>query len=325
MCLCDIVREDSTTQTICRIVRPSHGLFLRLEAGDDDERPKDLLPIDFHIILDVREDGRRDEEALAIDVLVRLSARRQRRALGLPRLDIAEHLLVLRLRDLRALEGLVLEWITDFADGLDLLLERLTELVVDGLLHQDARGGSADLAHVGHDADVAPLDGLVEIGVVEDQQRRLAARLERDVLHVDGGHLHDLPARRRAAGEGDLVDIQMRRDGGAAVLAVAVQHVHHPWREAGLFDQRREVEDREWGLLGGFDDHRVAARKGWTEFPCRHRERVVPRDDLPAHAERLTESVGEFGGGRVDDLAVDLVGVAAVVLEHARDLGDVLG
>jgi len=319
----DVLREDSATQTVRRIVRPGHRLFFPLEARDDDKRPEDLFAVDLHVILHVRKDGRGDEEALAVDVLVRLSARGQGGALGLAGLDVAEHFLVLRLGDLRALEGFVVERVADLADGLDLLLELVAELVVDGVLDQDARGGGADLAHVRHDADVAPLDGLVEVGVFEDEQRRLAARLQRDVLHVHGGHLHDLPAGRGAAGEGDLVDIEMRGDGRAAVFAVAVQHVHHARREAGFFDQGGEIEDRERSLLGGFDDDRVAARQRRPKLPRRHRERVIPGDDLPAHAEWLTKRVRELGGRGVDDLAVDFVCVAAVVLQYAGDLCNV--
>ena len=39
------------------------------------------------------------------------------------------------------------------------------------------------------------VDGEVEVGVVEDQQRRLAAELEADRRHVAGGRLGDLHRR----------------------------------------------------------------------------------------------------------------------------------
>ena len=59
----------------------------------------------------------------------------------------------------------------------------------DAVLHEDPDGGEADLAGVVELLD-GQVDGEVEVGVVEDEQRRLAAELE--------GHRRDV-ARRRLA------------------------------------------------------------------------------------------------------------------------------
>ena len=53
------------------------------------------------------------------------------------------------------------------------------------------------------------LDGAVEVGVLEDDERRLAAELERQLLAAAGGRLADDPADFGRAGEGDLVDVGM--------------------------------------------------------------------------------------------------------------------
>ena len=45
----------------------------------------------------------------------------------------------------------------------------------------------------------------------------------------------------------------------------------------------------------GFSTHGVAARERRPELPRRHQEREVPRDDLPAHADRLAQRVVEEG------------------------------
>ena len=165
-----VLREHGTAQPIGRVVGPLHRFVLGLEGRNDGERAKDFFAVNLHVVFYVGEHGRRDEESLSVHVLLGFATACQRRAFGLATLDVAEDPLVLRLCDLWALERGILEWISDFADLLDPFLEKLDEFVVDAFLDQDAGGRGADLTHVGHDADMAPLDGLVEIGVVEDEQ-----------------------------------------------------------------------------------------------------------------------------------------------------------
>lgn len=167
----DIRREHSRAKTVRGIVGARERLTLIGEGGDGNERPKHLLAVDAHVVLDVGEDGGGDEEALAAgDVLLRLTASNQLGALGLAALDVGQDAVVLRLRDLGALEGFVVEGVADLAGVGDFLLEEVDEFVVDGVVDEDARGGGADLALVVHDADVGPFGGLDEVGVVEDEE-----------------------------------------------------------------------------------------------------------------------------------------------------------
>ncbi len=52
----------------------------------------------------------------------------------------------------------------------------------------------------------------LDVRVGEDDVGALAAELEADLLHVAGGRSHDLLARGRLAGEGDLADAGVRGD-----------------------------------------------------------------------------------------------------------------
>ena len=83
-----VLSEERRAETERRVVGTVDSLSFLDEARDDDERAKDLLAVDAHVVLDVGEDGRLNEEALAADVLVRHAAGGQRRALGLARLDV---------------------------------------------------------------------------------------------------------------------------------------------------------------------------------------------------------------------------------------------
>ena len=257
MRLGDVLREDGTAQSVGRIVRPLHRLVFRLEGADDDKGAKHLFPVDLHAVFDVGEDGRGDEEALPVDVLVGLPAHRESGAFRLAALDVRQHALVLRLGHLRALEGGVLEGVADFAGGFDLLLEQGDELVVYAVLHKHSRGRRADLARVRHDTYVAPFDRLVKIRIREHDKGGLAARFEGDVFHVHAGGLHDLLPGGGGACESNLVDVQVSSDGMTGVSSVAIEDVDHSGRKAGFFDQIGQVKDAERCLFGGFQDDRV--------------------------------------------------------------------
>ena len=90
-----------------------------------------------------------------------------------------------------------------FHAGADLVVE----LLGDALLHQQTRAGAADLALVEPDAVDQAFDGGVEIGVVEDDEGRLAAEFERELLGRLRGGLADDAADFGRTGEGDLVDV----------------------------------------------------------------------------------------------------------------------
>ncbi|CRJ98752.1 hypothetical protein BN1708_009490 [Verticillium longisporum] len=277
---------------------------------------------------------RRDEEAGGLGRRGRQPRRRRHggvaaqgegRALGEGVGDARENVLLLLARDLRALEGRGRKGVAEHGDVADDGEEAREEGVVDIVVDEEARGGGADLAGVGHEAVVGPARGAVEVGVGEDEQRRLAARLERHGLEGGGGQAHDGAAGRRAAGEGELVDAGVGGEGGAGVGAAAVEHVEHAARQAGGGHEAGEVEHGQGRLLGGLEDDRVAGGEGRGQLPAGHGQRVVPGDDLSADAERLAQRVGKLGGAEIHGLAVPLVGPAGIVAEHGHEVWDVLG
>lgn len=206
----------------------------------------------------------------------------------------------------------------------DVVREGLDELFLDRLVHQQTRGCSADLALVAQDAHVGPSRRLLNVGIVKDEEGRLAARLERDVLHVDGGRLHDFPSSSGGARKGNLSDFRVGSQRLAGVLAVAVDDVDHTGRETGLAHQVGHVEDREGRLLGRLEDNGVACCQCGAQLPGRHGERVVPGNNLRANSNGLSEGVCKLGIRRRDGLAMDLVGPAGVVAKCANDLTQVV-
>lgn len=158
----NVLCENSRTQAIDRPVGHLNSLLLGLEGGDNNKGSKDLLFIDVHLGLDIREDSGLDKVSLSItNVREALTTTYQLRALVLAGLGEAENALVLYLGDLGALAGGCGEGVADDLDLRDVLAEVGDKLVVDTLLDEDAGCGATDLALVVEDADVLCMLGCV--------------------------------------------------------------------------------------------------------------------------------------------------------------------
>jgi hypothetical protein len=163
--------------------------------------------------------------------------------------------------------------------------------VVDRFLHQQARTGAADLALVEPDRIDQAFDGGVQVGVVEDDEGRLAAQFQRQLLAAAGGGLADDAADFGRAGEGQLVDARVVDD-GFAHAAVAGDDVDHAGRHAGLLADLGEQQRAQRGELGRLEDDGVTGGQRRGDFPGQHQQREVPRHDLADHADGAV--VGEF-------------------------------
>ena len=271
-------------QAVGAIVCELDGLGLILKLGDGTDRAEDLLLHDLHIGFDIAKDSGLDEITL---VTVALTTDLDCRTFVLAGLDVTHDAVILKLADLRALEGLLMERITDnvlASTG----LESLDKLVVDALLHVDARSGAAALAVVEVNAEVDPVDGLLDIGVVEHDIRRLTAELESNLLQVGGGGgLHDGTTNERGTGEGDLVNIHMRGDGGAGDLAESRDDVENTGGEASLLDVLGKYQSGQRSLLSRLQDDGVAGGKRRPDLPGKHEKGEVPWDDLAANTKLI--------------------------------------
>ncbi len=108
------------------------------------------------------------------------------------------------------------------------------------LLHVDPRARGAHLPLVEEDALRGALRGRFGIGVVEDDQRRLAAQFEREARHPVDRHMADALADLDRAGKGDLVDAGVRDERRARLRAAARDDVEHAGRQARLLRKLAE-------------------------------------------------------------------------------------
>jgi len=125
----------------------------------------------------------------------------------------------------------------------------------------------------------------------------------------------------RATGEGDAVDIRVRRERHCTLLGVTGDDRHHTRRKAGFIDQARKREHRTRRNLRRLDDNCAAGRQRGAEFCCREKHLRVPRHHRDHHADgyRCCENV-HVGLVNRQHRAFDLVGKAR---EVAVVVGDV--
>lgn len=275
----DVLGVDGGSQAVGGVVGQVDDLLLILELGDGADGAEDLLLHDLHVGADIGEDGGLDEVTLVAEAL---TTGEDGSTLVLTGLDVAHDTIVLELRNLRALEGLLVEGVADLV-LLSSLLEGGKELVVDGLLDVDTGTGAAALSVVVVDTEVDPVDGLIDVGVVKDDVGGLATKLEGDLLEVGrGSSLHDGSADDSGASEGDLVNVHVGGEGGTSGLAVAGDEVEDTSRETSLLDELGENKGGERSLLSSLHDNGVTGGQGRADLPCQHEKREVPGDDLTA-------------------------------------------
>ena len=130
--------------------------------------------------------------------------------------------------------------------------------------------------------------GGVEVGVLQDDRRRLAAEFEEQPLHGRGALLHDPLADHRRTGERDHVDLGRQREFLADEVVGRRHDVDDTGWDVGLLgDEPTEPGGVERRVGRGLEHHGVTGRQGLPELVDGDLEREVPRRDGADHPDRL--------------------------------------
>jgi ParB family chromosome partitioning protein len=186
----------------------------------------------------------------------------------------------------------------------------------------EAVGGHAGLAVVAHLGDQGALDSRVQVGVGEDDERRVAAELHRHPQQVLGALLHQRLAHLGRPGEGHLAQPRIRHQGTDRLAgAGAGDDVEHAVGQAGLGQELRQPHRRQRRQLGRLEHHRAARRDRGPDLAGPHRQREVPRRDEQAGAHRLLHGEQPLGRGRRPRVAA--LDPHRLLAEPAEELGAV--
>ena len=282
----DVLGPDRAPEPVGRVISDGEGLLLIPKGMDEEHRPEDLLPRHPPIHRRAHQHrGRQEERGLILGN----AANRGLGPLGEAEADIGDRLVILLARRHRAHQHLGIQRIAH-GQALRALDHALDHLVMQPFVDHEPRAGGAGLAAIHEGAIGHGIEAALEIGVIADDGGKLAAAFQRDLGQALGRPLHDPHPRRRAAGEGDLVDAGMIDQRIARGLPRPAQQIHDAGRKGAAvmhrLDQRRRGGRRH---LGGFD-HRGAAR-GQRGAQLAHRQihRIVPGNDERRHPRRLRQ------------------------------------
>ena len=129
------------------------------------------------------------------------------------------------------------------------------------------------VAHLGQER---ALDGGVEVGVLEDQERGVAAEFHGAVGDGLRGRLQQHPADLGRPGEGELAHPWVGQHGADQGPGLLGAHdVHHARRHARLTQDVGHRERAQRGLLGRLEHHGAACRQGWADLAGGHGRREV--------------------------------------------------
>ena len=198
------------------------------------------------------------------------------------------------------------------------------ELVVDALLRDHAARRGAALAGGAERRPEDPLDGEVEVGVVEDDDRVLAAELEVDVLEAVGRVLRDLDARLARAGERDHGHVGVRDDRVADLSPPPWTMLTTPAGTPASIRSSTKRSPSVGRVRRRLEDDRVPADERGQDLPRRDRDREVPRRDHADDADRLrTLMLNLSGSSDGRRLAEQAPALAAHVVGHVDRFLDV--
>ena len=196
------------SQPHLHLVRHLHHILLTLKLIQPSHRAKRLLARHLHIHLHARNDGRLEE--VGAQVLHLVPALHDLAALARRILDVCGDFADGAVMDQGTMRDAFREPAADF-EALDLLCEERGEFLVDALLHVDPVRAYTRLARAPELAGDGTRNGRLEIGIVKDDEGRIAPKLEGDLFERIGRLLHEQLAHARRARERDFAHRRARR------------------------------------------------------------------------------------------------------------------
>ncbi len=207
--------------------------------------------------------------------------------------------------------------------------EAVEEFVGDALVDVHPLVAGADLAAILEARHHGGADGGADVGVLGDDEGRLAAELEAQDLEVGGGLAEDVLAGADGAGERDEAGERVADEGAADAFAGAGEDVDDAGGKAGLLGELGDFEGGGGGALVRFHHDGVAGDERGADLAAHEAGGVVPGgqadDDAVGDALDPDLLVGGVGGDDVAGDAAGLLGGVGEVEGGALDLAAGLG
>ena len=275
---------DRAGQPELAVIGQRDRVLIAVVGDHRQHRAEDLLLGDAVGVVDVGEDRRRDEPTPRL-ILRNTAADNEFRAAALTGLDVVEHPVALPRADHRADIGRPVQWVAH-GEAVDEISEGVDDFGVPGSRRQDPRAQVTGLAVVDERHRPQAAHGGVEVGVIEDDRRRLATEFECDRPQQSPTHLADDASSRGGPGEADLVHTGMGYQ-VFACLDPAGYDIEHTGRHPALLGRFRENQGIQSGFGCRLEHHGATGRERGCEFKRGEGLRIVPRNDRGDHPDGL--------------------------------------
>src|SRR5690606_35825536 len=202
----------------------------------------------------------------------------------------------------------------------------LDDFFVDARLHVDAVGAYAGLPGIAVLGSEDAVHRAVQVGVVEHDERRVAAELQRELL--DGGRalLHERAAHFGGAGEAELAHDLAFAQRRADLARTAGDNVEYAGGHPGFLGQHGQRQRGQRRLLGRLDHHGAAGRQRRPDLAGDHGGGEVPGRDGGGDPDGLLQHHQALAAlGALQDVAVDALGFFGEPFQERRGVGDLAG
>src|SRR5690606_35565367 len=203
------------------------------------------------------------------------------------------------------------------------------KLRVDAALNDDATAGGTALAGRVKSPLYRTVEGSVQVGVVQHDQRILAAHLQLNFLLARRGLLEYLAPGRHRAGKGNGFYARVFDKGRAHDRTAAHDQIENPLRQPAAADDFGQGPCRTWHQVGRLEHHAVSVSQCRRDFPGRNGNGKVPgrndADDPDGFARYLYLNARPYRGHGVAFDAQRLAGEELEDLTGSGDFGNPFG
>ena len=289
----NVLGEDARCQSVFAVVSPGDGLFDGVVLHQRNDGAESLFMDDVHVLTAVVEHGGSVEVSLLAHTV---SAAQQLCALTDSTLHLFRHTFQGTLLYQRThVDGVVLTDVTDL-HSLHLIHQNLRKLSLDLLLDVDALSIVADLAVVADATVNNPLGSLLQISILTDNGRCLAAQLQADLGDVLRSSSHNALAGTDTTRHADNVNLGRASHLVTDDTALTCHDIDDALGQSDLINHLTKDGTVLWCQLRRLDNNGTSGNKRSTGLAGNQEEREVPGQNACHHTDGLLRQEDGFVG-----------------------------
>ena len=137
----------------------------------------------------------------------------------------------------------------------------------------------AYLAHIAHLGALGPDDGLVQVGVVEDDEGSVATKFHRGAQYVLGSLAQQICTHPGRPGEGQFAQSRILQDGVSDSVIQTSDDIENTGWQTSFEERLGKQQGGQRGSRGRANHHSAPSSQSRGDLAGSHRQREVPWGD----------------------------------------------